>query len=287
MDFIFADDSRQRKPSRDGMGPLLAIGGLHIRGEKVGPLERAIRAHCRSIKFPDNEQFKWSPGKEEAYQRAHLKEDKKTNFFVHLLGLAREHGAKATVVIVDGSKGMARRQSKSHEEDVTALFLERCDWSFRGAGSDGIVIIAKPSGGSVDEKKFVADCQELIRQGTEYRNLESIGLGVLTAPSKQIRLLQLSDVVASSVVARVGGESDFSPPVFEAILPLLNSDGTRCGGVGLKIHPDFTYANLYHWLLGDTHWWKGNSGVQLPIISRPYAESSGEAAYKLAGSRKR
>ena len=91
MDFIFADDSRQRKPSRDGMGPLLAIGGLHIRGEKVGPLERAIRAHCRSIKFPDDEQFKWSPGKEEAYQRAHLREDKKTNFFVHLLGLAREH----------------------------------------------------------------------------------------------------------------------------------------------------------------------------------------------------
>lgn len=283
MDFIFADDSQQRRPSRDAMGPLLAIGGLHIRGEKVGPIERAIRVHCNSIGMPDNEQFKWSPGKGEIFQRDQLKDDKRINFYVHLLSLAMEHGATATVVIADSSKRMARKQSRSHEEDITALFLERCDWSFRGVGSDGIVIIAKPSGGRVDEKKFVADCQGLVRQGTEYMSLQSIGLGVLTAPSKQIRLLQLADIVTSCAVARVGGESDFSPPVFKAILPMLKTDGMRRGGVGLKIHPDFRYANLCHWLLGDTHWWKGNSGIPLPRSGMPYATSAGEAAYKLRG----
>lgn len=284
MDFIFADDSQQKKPSRHDMGPLIAIGGIHLSGEKVSTLERAIRAHCKLIGFPEDEQFKWSPGKEETFQREQLIDEKRTSFYIHLLSLALEHGATATVVIADRLTKMARKQSTKHEEDTTALFLERCDWSFRRTGKDGVVIIAKPSGGSGDEKKFVADCLDLIQQGTEYMSLQSIGLGVLTAPSKQIRLLQLADVITSCVVARVGGESNFSPLVFSSILPLFRIDGTRRGGVGLKIHPDFKYANLYYWLLGDTHWWKGNSGVPLPRPGMPYATSAGEAAYKLKGS---
>jgi hypothetical protein len=53
-------------------------------------------------------------------------------------------------------------------------------------------------------------------------------------------------------------------------------DGGRIGGVGVKIQPDFSYANFYHWLLGDTHFYKGFVGVPMPIIGRPYFESPDE-----------
>ena len=32
MDFIFADDSQQPNPKRDGMGPLVATGGFYVKG---------------------------------------------------------------------------------------------------------------------------------------------------------------------------------------------------------------------------------------------------------------
>jgi len=30
VDFLFIDDAYQRRPSRQGMGPLLAVGGLYV-----------------------------------------------------------------------------------------------------------------------------------------------------------------------------------------------------------------------------------------------------------------
>ena len=210
-------------------------------------------------------------------RREQLKQAKRTEFFVQAdISLASQHQASVTVVVVDASKGMARSQSKSHEEDVTALFLERCDWAC--GERCGLPIIAKPSGGPVDEKKFVAGCLALIQAGTEYMNLKNFALGVLTAPSKQVRLLQLADVVTSCTVARVSGETQYSPPVLKAIRPLFRGrDGSRTGGVGLKIHPDYNYVNLYHWLLGDTFFFKGNVGHPLPIKGRPYFDGPGRS----------
>jgi len=93
-----------------------------------------------------------------------------------------------------------------------------------------------------------------------------------------------ADVVTSCVVARVSGESTHSPPVFDLIKPLLRSDGHRIGGVGLKIHPDFVYANLYHWLLGDSHFHRFNIGFPMPLKDRPFSNDAGEAAFTLAAA---
>ena len=41
-------------------------------------------------------------------------------------------------------------------------------------------------------------------------------------------------------------------------------DRQRIGGVGLKIHPDLRYANLYYWLVGDDVIFKGWNGFPLP-----------------------
>ena len=81
MDFIFADDSRQQNPSRPGMGPLVAIGGIHVPGNQVSSLERGLRSHCDAAGFPHNEQFKWSPGRKEAFEREKLKGTERTNFY--------------------------------------------------------------------------------------------------------------------------------------------------------------------------------------------------------------
>jgi hypothetical protein len=92
-----------------------------------------------------------------------------------------------------------------------------------------------------------------------------------------MRVLQLADIVVSCAVSRVSGESNFSPIVFPQVKKLLRFDGTRIGGVGLKLHPDLRYANLYHWLLGDSHWIKGLTGVPLPNKGIPFYLSAGES----------
>lgn len=277
IDLVFVDDALQKNPSRNGMlGSLLAIGGIHVPGDKVGSLENALHILCNSIGFPEDEQFKWSPGKKESFERKNLNDSSRIDFFNRIIGLASEHGVTATVVVVDSSKRCASRRSKSHEEDVTKLFLERCNNELGASGKIGLPIFAKPSGGSKDERKFVAECIEIIRQGTEYSDLKNMPLGIVTAPSKQMRVLQLTDVITSCTLSRVSGESQFSPAVFKVVKPIFRRDGNRRGGIGLKIHPDYTYANLYHWLLGDTHWVKGSSGIELPVEGIPYAQSAGE-----------
>jgi len=282
MDFIFADDSCQKKPSRENMkGPLLAIGGLHVPGEQAGPLEETLKSHCDSIGFPHNEQFKWSPGNSEMFQKKNLNNAGRIDFFIQLIEIAKQYQATAIVIIADASKNMASNRSRSHENDVTTLFLERCHKTADGIGRACLPIIAKPGGGAKDENKFVADCLEVIHIGTNYVDFRALPMGVLTAPSRQIRLLQLADIVTSCTVARVGGESQFSPTVFEVIKPLFRKELGRIGGTGLKIHPDYNYANLYYWLLGDTDIRKGSTGQPLPIKSRPFAESLGEVAYDL------
>ena len=91
---------------------------------------------------------------------------------------------------------------------------------------------------------------ETIREGTQFVDLEKIAL-VLTEDSKNVRLLRLADLIVGCTVAYVGGEGDRSPALFDQhIKPMLRSEQGRIGGVGLKLHADLRYANLYHWLLG-------------------------------------
>jgi hypothetical protein len=50
----------------------------------------------------------------------------------------------------------------------------------------------------------------------------------------------------------------------------MRRDGGRIGGIGLKIHPDFKYANLYHWLVGNTHFHRGSTGFPMPLKGYRY-----------------
>jgi len=278
MDFIFVDDSRQPRPSRKHVGPLIGVGGVYVAASKVPALERDIGELCRAAGFPDDQEFKWSPGKRESFMKTSLHDEARVTFYRELFRLATTHRATFRVIIEDTNRSPARRVSKCHEDDVTSLFLERVNLSLQAEGADGIVIVAQPGGGSGDTGKFVSTCVELLRVGTEYSKLDRIPLGIVTARSAQMRLLQLADVVASCVLARVAGESNYSSPVFEMIRPLLQQDGGRTGGVGLKLHPDFVFVNLYYWLLRDSHFFKMNTGLPLPLRDRYFAEDPGEGS---------
>ncbi|MCI0454887.1 MAG: DUF3800 domain-containing protein [Candidatus Dadabacteria bacterium] len=275
MDIIFADDARQPSPTRKGMRPIIAIGGVHVSADKVSDLEKAIDQLCRECGFPKGEQFKWSPDRKDWMYKNLLGTDR-LEFYTELFNISLRNEAKSLVVVSDMKTSFAISSSSDHFQDVTSLFLERANWSFEKERKKGIVIIAKPGGGSGDEEKFVLDCIDTLEKGTNYVTFDRIPLSVMTANNKHIRLLQLADVITSCTLSRIAGEPKYSPEVFDLIKPIYRKASNLIGGAGLKIHPDFRYLNLYYWLLGDKYVKKGNTGFPLPTKHALYYENPGE-----------
>lgn len=269
MRFFFADDSRQPKPSRDGMGPLVSVGGISVPYGVVGEIERKINGVCDKYGFPDAEPFKWSPGRE-LWMTKNLINAKRKEFFLEVLGTLKKYKVTAIVAIEDEKYKTAAKEDIPHEQDVTKLFLERVDNYLNAEQCDGIVISDRPGD---DKEKFILNCFKTIREGTRQVKIKRICLNVLPIPSKFIRLLQCADLITSCTVARVSGENNFSPDIFDKIRDIFIRNSNRIGGVGLKIHPDFKYANLYHWLAGDSHFWKSNCGTPMPIKECKYSSS--------------
>jgi len=272
MEFVFADDAKQKRPSRPGMDPLVAIGGILITQETVQALEKEIDTLCSEYGFPIGEMFKWSPGPE-LWMHDNLVGNRRQQFFTQLLELGKDAEVKAIVVIED-TKSATATGSSSHDMDVTQLFLERVQNQFCGRSTTGIVVIARPSGDRKAEDKFLSSCVETLQSGTKYVKPDRIILNPLSSSPNFVRLLQVADVVTSCTTAVVSGETRFAPPIFNTVRDLLVKEGSRCGGIGLKLHPDLKYANLYHWLVGDTTFWKGNVGLPLPLPKLPYSLNS-------------
>lgn len=271
MDFIFVDDAGQPNPSRDGMGKLIAVGGIHISDEFVQALENEIEGICIEYKFPPDAIFKWSPGRE-LWMHYNLIKDERREFLKKIFNSLQEHEATAIVVIEDTNYKRATH-AESHELDVIQLFFERAHYSLASKRRKGIIIASQPSGGRPDENKFLADCLDSLRTGTDYVKPDRIVLNVISTPPKFIRLLQVADVVTSCVLSFVSVEARYSPPCFNMIKPILFSDSRGIGGFGLKIHPDFKYMNLYHWLLGDNQLNRDGNTYLLPQGNFPYKEN--------------
>lgn len=185
--------------------------------------------------------------------------------------MAEERKVRATIVVEDSAHQTATGAS-SAESDVSRMFLERGHNQLGGTRGDGIVIADRPGGGGRMKIDFSSVVLRPYRaaQRADYMKPDRIAINVVSTPSRLVRLLQAADLVTSCTVAMVGGEPQFAPPVFAAIKRLLLTDMGRIGGVGLKIHPDYRYVNLYHWLLGDRYLVRGNSGIPLPDARSPY-----------------
>jgi Protein of unknown function (DUF3800) len=264
MDLILVDDSKQAKPTRPGMGPLVGAGGLHVPSTSIRSLAGALDEICLGHGFPTpQDEFKWSP-KRKSWMRKNLNEGKRYEFFAACLDAAQSHGAQACVVIADTTHKTTDGKRQGHELDVVKLFLERSHNHLGRTDTEAILLADHPSGGRPAEAAFVASCLEALRDGTPYTDLDRVAL-VLTGDSKSTRLLQLADLVVGCAMACVGGEATYSLPLFDGhIKPMLRSEQGRIGGVGLKIHADLRYANLYHWLLGDDYIIKSGTGHPLP-----------------------
>jgi hypothetical protein len=272
VDLILVDDSKQadKNIARPGMGSLVAVGGLHIPSDSIRALAVTLEEICEEYGFPSpQDEFKWSPSRG-TWMRDNLRRDRH-DFFVDCLKAAEEQEARAVVVVEDASRRSTSRRRDDHERDVVKVFLERSHKHLDGTGTEAIILADHPSGGRPAEAAFAANCLKTLRDGTPYVNLERVAM-VLTEDSKNTRLLQLADLIVGCTLAYVGGEKTHSPDLFENhIRDLLRRTGDgRIGGIGLKLHPDLTYVNLYHWLLGDTHFHKNGDGHPLPVEGHPY-----------------
>lgn len=271
FDFFFADDSRQSTPSRPEMGPLIGIGGLSVPAENISSLTSEINAICGRAGFSLDQEFKWSPGRGLSMHQ-NLVGAKRQSFFQEIITQLGHYQATVFVVIREISATSAT-DAPTPELDATKLFLERAQHLCSRNHSLGLVVVDRPGGGRSDEDKFPRDCLETIQKGTDYVQMECIVHNVVSTPSSLSRLLQAADLVIGSSVARVAGESDYSPSIFEALRPLFYSMGDHVGGYGLKIHPAHRYMNLYHWLTGDTEYKRqGRPSLPLPQADRLYSK---------------
>jgi hypothetical protein len=269
---LFLDDSYQGKCTRPGIGKLVAVGGISIDAQVARELDQAIDAICEDdFGFPPREPFKWSPGRNH-WMRDKLVAERREAFFRAVLAKAAEHRGIGHVAICDATKKMATTCAQTHEMDVLVLALERFDLVLQEEKEPGLVIVARPSGGRGDEDTFLSECVEIVATGTDYRKFKRFATNVLTMPYPNSRILQVADLVVSITTAMVAG-SPHAVAVFPGVRELLRSTCGRIGGVGVKIHPDFCYANLYHWLLGDETFWRSQSGYPLPMKTMPFAQS--------------
>jgi hypothetical protein len=68
----------------------------------------------------------------------------------------------------------------------------------------------------------------------------------------------------------------YSREVFDLLKPLYQSVDGRVGGAGVKLHPDFRYGNLYHWLIGDETIVRRGTVAKLPEAGAPFSDHPNE-----------
>lgn len=274
LEIYFVDDSRQRRPTRPAMGELIAIGGIGVPVDYVRDLSSALDQLCEQQGMPRGEKFKWSPGPE-LWMRKNLIGEARTNFYSQVVALLKEAEVEVIVVIED-TKYERATDAPDAEMDVFTMFIERANNQCAQKDTNALLIVDRPSGDRKDEDRFLGRCLEVLESGTDYVQPGQFIHSILSTPSRLSRLLQAADVVTGATLAFVSGENQYSPVLFEALLPLFCRLNDRCGGVGLKIHPDFIHGNLYHWIAGDTHLYRGSQRVALPEPGRQYASSANQ-----------
>jgi hypothetical protein len=272
MDAFFADDSLQGSPSRPGMGQLLATGGLYVPGEEVRHLEDLVDATCDKYGVPKGEEFKWSP-RRDSWLSSNLKGRDRTVFFEEILARCVEVGTEAVAVIIDKDSSTATR-SKTAAEYATELLIRQVDRIALRRSATAIIVVDRPGGGRAEEERFLTTALDVLKYGSRQSLPRQIALNPLCTTSHFIRLLQVADVLVSCATQFVAGETRFSPGVFNGwIRPLLRGD--PIGGSAIAVHPEAKYANLYHWLFGDTSFTRGAvSYQQLPDPAYPYAKNA-------------
>ena len=275
VDFFFVDDAYRLKPSRPGMYPLAAIGGVRVESEQLSPLNKALEELCRTTyRFPVGEEFKWSPQKT-SWMARRLTDTRRRKFYLAVIETLRRHDVVATVMIATRYP-TDRDSMSSATTEATKFYLERVEQQCRRRDRQGFIIVDRPGGGPKEEAALLKRCAAVVEGGTYWVKFAHIAHGLLAADSRTSRLLQAADLVVSCTAAAVAGEQKYALPVFLHIEEMLDRAGDRVQGYGLKIDPDDRHANLYYWLLAAEHFWHGRSRWRLPRVDRNWATDSME-----------
>jgi hypothetical protein len=272
-DLFYCDDARQERPSRPEMGPLVAIGYLHVPDERVHVLERALQRLCDEFGFPPGAEgeFKWSPSRRH-WMRDNLVGDDRRMFFTKAMKLANGYGVTAGVVIADTVR-LEVEQMDDHLGWITQRLVTHLELSLRAVDRVGLVVTDRPSGGRSDEDSFLEMAVQALRRGISFYHADRIAINVLSTPSRFVRSLQLADVVTSCTTAYVAGESEYSEAIFESVEKLLTSRHTTKNGIAVDLYPEKKYVNLYYWLFRCTHADLGGSSRPLPFSGFLYEAS--------------
>lgn len=200
---------------------------------------------------------------------SHLVDEKRQGFLTRVLNLAHIYEVRALLVVEDVNCPMAT-DAKNAKMDVSLVFLKHADRQLRGRLSKRIVVFASRGTNRAAEDEFLAGCLDTLQRENDSRSpRDSTWKPVFSWPGAS-RLLQVADLVTSSITAVVAGREAISTSVFASAKALLARDGDITGEVGLKLHPYFMYANLYYWLLGDSHFRKHGTAFALPLAAYPY-----------------
>ena len=163
-----------------------------------------------------------------------------------------------------------------HRLDLRPSEAARCGGEGGTSADFGAIAASKKKNDRIDAGK-IADClrcaflPECYMASTEIRERRR----TLRYRHLLVRqVVQLADLITSCTLSFVSGENRFAPTTFQYVRPLLRSEANRIGGIGVKIHPESKYANLYHRLFGDQSYILHNVTYPLPLPGHPFPVSA-------------
>ncbi len=271
MEVFFADDSKQ-KGIRDGMGKIVSVGGIFLEETRLRALTDAVNEIATAFGIPEEEEIKWSP-KKGSWIYKNLKGDDRQDCYTQILKATASLDARAIVIAWDTGR-TTLKDEKALEKCLHYLF-ERIEVHLGKRSSCGLIVADRPGGGKKQEDEMLGGFLEKVQKGTEFVVPKNVLLNILTTPSHLVRHLQVADLVTGVTTAMVAGQYKYAKPVFNSIRGMfIENHCNTSGGTGLKAFPD-ALINLYHWVLGETVFWKvgKNAGITLPYTSFPYAEN--------------
>lgn len=269
----FLDDSEQENPPRRGLGPLRAMAAAIFPADQLAPFAAALTALRTELGIPDGEELKWKPPKGSFLAGAGG--DLVGRLRRGMLAAAHDHRVRTVTVIID--HGAAYKSQTREQVGATALawLFERVSMHLADHGALGIMIADKPSGGSREEKRWLAEALELTNDGTQYVDPGKVVLPIVTADSRHVPHLQLADLIAAATTGAIAGHPhalELGPQLAEL---MHRNSLDHVNGTGLKLFPE-RHNLLYH-CFGETEISKASlmAGAGLPLPGAPYADDDG------------
>ena len=263
MQFFFADDSSQSS-ARNGMGKLLAFGGVLVDASQLKPLAHDIDEIAAKYGLPPGEEIKWSPRKG-SWIYENLKDDARLACYSEILLAANNRNCKAIVALCDYE--MRNLKPEWGFERCVTYALERVSTHLTNAGQEAVIISDRPSGGHKEADQFLAAFLDHLSSAHNHMLEETFSLNMLTASSHMVRHLQLADLVVAITTAMFAGQTKWASQYFELVKSMFIRNALGyIGGTGAKIYPD-QLINLYHWVLGEKQFSKAGVGMAWPIPS--------------------